>query len=508
MFLLCLLLYLLTSRAPHPQIPLHPFPAGKLSDLYLLQSLDLSENQLESLPSAFGTSLINLRTLNLRDNKISSLPDSFAQLKHLTQVNLKKNKIKEFPLPLCDVEKLRGLDLQQNEKLTRLPPQLARRSATLKAFFVDAPNIDFPDSLVVVQGLAATMKALCDAAGLPYQPPPSEDADHDDALEDDDDPETRARKAALKESQIAETKMEEKRRFFEEKEERKRIDAMRTEMEMRKTQDQELELVARLNADKTLLNDDLQKEEEKITASLAKLLDRRDQERVHLLDSVKDAEKQVGDLIDGILAANERAKLIEAIIDQAEKDRAVLEDHYLVKVEEASFLRQRDVMESMRQLELLQNDERMLAAFQKYDGQRGDAVRRALNEMVEDERQFDRAVDVTLDERQRVVAACLEEVEFQKMAYERLVMDKDSQHERLRKEIALIEAELMNLTVMEVEKKAAKVEADKNALAEQRANLASMLLQLLDEKAKREEELKKRLVEMEERREDSIKQYW
>jgi len=229
---------------------------------------------------------------------------------------------------------------------------------------------------------------------------------------------------------------------------------------------------------------------------------------VHLLDSVKDAERQVDDLIDGILQANERAKLIEAIMDKAERDRADLEDYYLVKVEEASFLRQRDVMESMRQLELLQNDERMLEAFRKYDDQRGDAVRRALNEMVEDERQFDRAVDETLDERQRVVTACLEEVEFQKMAYESLVMDKDSKHERLRKEIELIEAELMSLTHLEVEKKAAKAEADKNTLAEQRASLAAMLMQLIDEKAKREEELKKRLVEMEEKREDSIKQYW
>ena len=145
--------------------------AGKLSDLYLLQSLDLSENQIESLPSAFGSSLVNLRTLNLRDNKLSELPDSFSQLKHLTQVNLKKNKLREFPMPLCDVEKLRGLDLQQNENLTRLPPQLSRRCGTLKAFFVDAANFDFPDSLVVAEGLTATMKALCAAAGVAYQRP-------------------------------------------------------------------------------------------------------------------------------------------------------------------------------------------------------------------------------------------------------------------------------------------------------------------------------------------------
>lgn len=481
---------------------------GKLSDLYLLQTLDLSENQLDKLPSNFGASLINLRTLNLRDNKLSSLPDSIAQLKHLTQINLKRNKFEEFPLPLCDVEKLQGVDLQQNEKMSRLPPQLSRRSASLKAFFVDAKNFDSPDSLVVANGLKATMKAICASAGVAYQPP----VDDDDEVVDgvvDDDPDAKERKlTALKENQIAESKMEENRRFFEDKEERKRLDALRTEVELRKTQDQEFQLVARLNADKNLLNEDIQREEEKIAATLADLLDRRDAERLHLLDSVKDAEKQVGDLIDGILRANERAKLIEAIMDIAERDRAILEDYYLVKVEEVSFVRKQDVEESMRQLELLQNDERMLEAFRRYDEERGEAARRALHEIVEDEKQFDKAVDETLDERQRVVAVCLEEVEFQKMAYESLVMAKDSQHERLRKEIAVVEAELMCLTTLEVEKKAAKVESEKAALAEQRANLAAMLLQLLDEKVKREEELKKRLVEMEEKREEDIKQYW
>ena len=392
--------------------------------------MDLSENQLDKLPSNFGASLINLRTLNLRDNKLSSLPDSIAQLKHLTQINLKRNKFEEFPLPLCDVEKLQGVDLQQNEKMSRLPPQLSRRSASLKAFFVDAKNFDSPDSLVVANGLKATMKAICASAGVAYQPP----VDDDDEVVDgvvDDDPDAKERKlTALKENQIAESKMEENRRFFEEKEERKRLDALRTEVELRKTQDQEFQLVARLNADKNLLNEDIQREEEKIAATLADLLDRRDAERLHLLDSVKDAEKQVGDLIDGILRANERAKLIEAIMDIAERDRAILEDYYLVKVEEVSFVRKQDVEESMRQLELLQNDERMLEAFRRYDEERGEAARRALHEIVEDEKQFDKAVDETLDERQRVVAVCLEEVEFQKMAYESLVMAKDSQHER------------------------------------------------------------------------------
>ena len=106
---------------------------------------------------------------------------------------------------------------------------------------------------------------------------------------------------------------------------------------------------------------------------------------------MKDAETQAVRLIDGILEANERAKLIEAILDQAERDRAILEDHYLVKSEEAAFLRQKDVLESMRQLELLQNDERMLEAFRKYDNQRGDAINRAIGEMVEGKYQGERA---------------------------------------------------------------------------------------------------------------------
>ena len=110
------------------------------------------------------------------------------------------------------------------------------------------------------------------------------DENEDDTIEDDEDPDIRERKqAALRDSQIAEQKMEERRKFFEIKEEQKREDALRTEMELRKAQDQELQLVARLNADKSLLSEDLLKEEEKIAASLAKLLDQRYFNRFHLL---------------------------------------------------------------------------------------------------------------------------------------------------------------------------------------------------------------------------------
>ena len=60
------------------------------------------------------------------------------------------------------------------------------------------------------------------------------------------------------------------------------------------------------------------------------------------------------------------------------------------------------------------------------------------------------------------------QVEFQREAYEQLVLEKDVKHERLRTEITLIEQELKRLTALELDRKLVKAEQDKVILAEHR----------------------------------------
>ncbi|XP_060620730.2 leucine-rich repeat-containing protein 59 [Anolis sagrei] len=57
-----------------------------------LVKLDLSKNQLQQLPSDFGR-LVNLQHLDLLNNRLVTLPVSFAQLKNLKWLDLKDNPL-------------------------------------------------------------------------------------------------------------------------------------------------------------------------------------------------------------------------------------------------------------------------------------------------------------------------------------------------------------------------------------------------------------------------------
>lgn len=111
---------------------------------YLYQ-LDLSFNELESIPSSIGT-LINLSSLFISNNKlkiipneicnlkllknldlsfnsISSLPQSYPSLYSLTVCNLRRNKIKYLPNDIYNLTSLQILDLSANY-LEYLPKEI------------------------------------------------------------------------------------------------------------------------------------------------------------------------------------------------------------------------------------------------------------------------------------------------------------------------------------------------------------------------------------------------
>ncbi|HWZ36342.1 MAG TPA: leucine-rich repeat domain-containing protein, partial [Mucilaginibacter sp.] len=61
-----------------------------------LKHVNLSLNQLTSLPQAFG-GLRDLETINCSNNKIETIPDGWAYLTHLKEVNFAINRLTEFP---------------------------------------------------------------------------------------------------------------------------------------------------------------------------------------------------------------------------------------------------------------------------------------------------------------------------------------------------------------------------------------------------------------------------
>ncbi|KAH8556953.1 hypothetical protein BGW37DRAFT_474918 [Umbelopsis sp. PMI_123] len=79
-----------------------------------LEELDLSHNQLKSLPDDFAEGSNLLVNLNLADNQLEALPRSIGLFKDLKSLNLSKNHLTSLPIDLVNLDKLDILDVSEN----------------------------------------------------------------------------------------------------------------------------------------------------------------------------------------------------------------------------------------------------------------------------------------------------------------------------------------------------------------------------------------------------------
>ncbi|XP_065334726.1 E3 ubiquitin-protein ligase LRSAM1-like isoform X2 [Cloeon dipterum] len=86
---------------------------GALSDLSLLEILDLSRNKLQCLPEEIRY-LKNLRILNASHNQLSQLPQSLAQLAKLEDLNLSNNCLSHVPDFVGILPLLQNFDISSN----------------------------------------------------------------------------------------------------------------------------------------------------------------------------------------------------------------------------------------------------------------------------------------------------------------------------------------------------------------------------------------------------------
>lgn len=106
-----------------------------------LISLDMSSNQLTSLPDDFSD-LKYLKELDLSRNKIQGLPDDFGKLKHLHILNLKQNQLQTMPRSIANLSNLEILDLSFNQ-IKSIPLEIAGLKNLKK---LNLMGTDVPDS--------------------------------------------------------------------------------------------------------------------------------------------------------------------------------------------------------------------------------------------------------------------------------------------------------------------------------------------------------------------------
>uniref|UniRef100_A0A3Q2FUW7 Leucine rich repeat and sterile alpha motif containing 1 n=1 Tax=Cyprinodon variegatus TaxID=28743 RepID=A0A3Q2FUW7_CYPVA len=223
-------------------------------------------------------------------------------------------------------------------------------------------------------------------------------------------------------------------------------------------------------------------------------------ERQLLLEKVRQAEDNISCRISSLLLDNNQKKSAEFL--QALEEDIRMEQLTAITQEEADSLRKRDVAAMQKML----SDGCAMSLLQEAsDSRRQSLVSEACRMEVMDKK-FDQMLSLQVLDKSKAIAQILQEEEMQKAAFQALQLQKDAVHGYIRNQIKLIEAELMQLTKLEIKKRNLDAENLQDVLVDQRTALGDLLQSLLKQRDQREQEL--RAVLMEKKSDSNEQNYW
>ncbi|XP_030142761.4 E3 ubiquitin-protein ligase LRSAM1 isoform X3 [Taeniopygia guttata] len=445
-----------------------------LLSLITVKVLDLHDNQLASLPADIGQ-LTALQVLNLEKNLLKSLPQSIGDLGQLQVLNVKGNKLRELPGSVSGLRSLRALDVSGNE-LQELPRLLAH-ARTLQTLTLDASAMTYPPPDICSAGTEAIQQFLCKECGIAYYPPsqyllPTLESDGGGTSVDGVD---RTVQKYLEE----ESEWQNKFLDYEKRKERKTQEKLEFERRLNMGQREQALLVQQLGSHKDEILQTVREEQQRLEQGLSKHQRSLEEERLKLLQQLKDTEQGIASRIQKLLEDNQRQKRSSDILKSLENERIRMEQLMAITQEETEQLRRREVASAMQQMLAETYKNKLLQTTS--ESRREDLVSQACSSLAEMDQKFQQILAWQQLDQNKAVSQILQQIEMQKTAFEALQVKKDLMHRQIR---------------------------NQEAVTEQRRALGCLLQQLLKEKKQREEELQQILLEMEAKSETKQENYW
>ncbi|KAI2664646.1 E3 ubiquitin-protein ligase LRSAM1 [Labeo rohita] len=467
--------------------------------LATLKVLDLHENKLTSLPDDIGQ-LSSLQVLNVEKNHIKQLPDSIGDLRHLQTLNVKGNSLTVIPVAVGRMSSLRTLDISENS-IRELPKELAN-VRTLESLILDAQVMGYPPASVCTAGIEEVQRYLCSEMGLEYCPPSQyllPVLEHDGGKQEVD---------CVDGEEIA---WQIKFLDYEKKKEQKQLEKLIFEKDLEEKQREHTQLLLLNNSRKEDVLQSVKMEQQRLEFGVSQQQKAQETERQKMLDKVRQAETNIMTRISDLLLDNKRQAKSAQFLQGLEEDRIRMEHLTAITQDEANSLRKKEVASYMFAGAM----QRMLS--ESYSLRLLQEAREAKTQILVSEtcrsldfmdKKFEQVLSLQQLDKSKAICQILQEEEMQKAAFEALQLQKDSVHAYIRNQIKLIEAELMQLTKLEVKRRNLDTENLQEVLADQRTALTDLLQQLLKQKDQREEELRMVLMEMEQKSESNQQNYW
>uniref|UniRef100_A0A672UAG2 Leucine rich repeat and sterile alpha motif containing 1 n=1 Tax=Strigops habroptila TaxID=2489341 RepID=A0A672UAG2_STRHB len=470
-----------------------------LLSLITVKVLDLHDNQLASLPADIGQ-LTSLQVLNLERNLLKCLPQSIGDLAQLQMLNVKGNKLKDLPVTVSGLRSLRTLDISGNV-VVELPRGLAH-VRTLEALTLDASSMIYPSPDICSAGTESIQQFLCKECGIAYYPPsqyplPALESDGGGTSVDGVD---RAVHKYLEE----EGEWQNKFLDYEKRKEQKMQEKLEFERRLNMGQREHALLVQQLNSQKDEILQTVREDQMRLEEGLTKHQRYLEEERLKLLQQLKQAEQGIASRIQKLLEDNQRQKQSSDILKSLENERIRMEQLMAITQEETEQLRRKEVAAAMQQM-LAESYKNKLIQM-TYESRRQDLVNQACSSLAEMDQKFQQILSWQQLDQNKAVGQILQQM--QKAAFEALQVKKDLMHRQIRNQIKLIETELLQLTQLELKRQELDTETLQGVITEQRQALGYLLQQLLKEKKQREEELQQILLEMEAKSETKQENYW
>ncbi|NXC85269.1 LRSM1 ligase, partial [Cercotrichas coryphoeus] len=473
-----------------------------LLSLITVKVLDLHDNQLASLPADIGQ-LTALQVLNLERNLLKSLPQSIGDLAQLQILNVKGNKLRELPGSVSGLRSLRALD-NCSWTLSGLRVTCSSVCSLLETLSLDACAMTYPPPGICSAGTEAIQQFLCQECGIAYYPPsqyllPTLESDGGGTSVDGVD---RTVEKYLEE----ESKWQNKFLDYEKRKERKTQEKLEFERRLNMGQREQALLVQQLSSHKDEILQTVREEQQRLEQGLSKHQRYLEEERLKLLQQLKDTEQGTASRIQKLLEDNQRQKRSSDILKSLENERIRMEQLMAITQEETEQLRRREVASAMQQM-LAETYKNKLLQMTS-ESRRQDLVSQACSSLAEMDQKFQQILAWQQLDQNKAVSQILQQIEMQKAAFEALQVKRDLMHRQIRNQIKLIETELLQLTQLELKRQELDTETLQEVVTEQRRALSCLLQQLLKEKKQREEELQQILLEMESKSETKQENYW
>ncbi|XP_023653120.2 E3 ubiquitin-protein ligase LRSAM1 [Paramormyrops kingsleyae] len=470
-------------------------PKGcSITSLATLKVLDLHENHLTSLPEDIGQ-LKLLQVLNAEKNQIKVLPESIGDLHLLQTLNMKSNLLSELPSTLGGLSSLRTLDISENQ-VRELPMALAH-IRTLECLTLDAAQMTFPPVSICSGGTEDIQRFLCAGIGVEYCPPSQyllPVLENDRGLLEDD--------CVDGEQDAWQNKFQD----YAKRKEQKQQEKLEFERRLEEEQREHAHLLHLNNFRKDDILQSVRQEQERLEQGVSQQQRALEAERLRLLGQLKLAENNLTCRIAHLLQENKSQKKSMEFLQALEEDRIRLEQLTSITQEEANSLRKKEVAAAMQQM--LSESYSMHLLQEANEVRRHNLVTEACRSLESLDKKFDQVLSLQQLDKTKAIAHILQEEEMQKAAFQALQLQKDSMHGFIRSQIRLIEAELMQLTKLEVKRRNLDTENLQEILSEQRVALTDLLQQLLKQKDQREVELRHILAELEMKSESNQQNYW